>query len=112
MDRILNGVPGKGIRVLAHQLQRVGTRLLWGNLTRNTLLGNVFGAHTHGQTLAKRARFEQVRDADFVAAGRALKHALGGLALKGCTAEGAGNAHVRGLLELLRRPAIFPQQML
>lgn len=112
LNRVFHVVPGKGIRVLTHQLQRVGTRLLWGNLTRNTLLGNVFGTHAHGQALAKRAGFEQVGHTNLVAAGRTFEHALGGLALKGRAAEGAGNAHVCGLLELLRRPAIFPQQML
>ena len=103
---------GKGVWVLAHQLQRVSTCLLRRYLTGDALFGNVFGTNAHGQTLAKGAGFEKVGNADLISAGRALKHALSGLAFKGRAAEGTGNAHVRGFLELLRRAAVLPQQML
>ena len=105
-------MPGKGIGVLAHQLQRVGTRLLRRDFTGNALLRYILRTNAHGQAFAKGTGLEQVGNADLIAAGRALKHALGGLALKGRTAEGAGNAHMRSLLELLRRATVLPQQML
>lgn len=76
LDRIFYIVPGKGIRVLAHQLQRVGTCLLRRDFARNTLLRHILRTYAHGQALAKRPRLEQVGNADLVAAGRALKHAL------------------------------------
>ena len=112
LNRVFHVVPGKGVGVLAHQLQRVGTRLLRRDFAGNTLLRHILGTNAHGQALAKRAGLEKVGDADLISAGRALKHALSGLAFKGCAAEGAGNAHVRGFLELLRRAAVLPQQML
>lgn len=77
LNRVFHVVPGKSVRVLAHQLQRISTCLLWRYLTGDALLGNVFGAHAHGQALTKRAGLEQVGHANLVAAGRALKHALG-----------------------------------
>ena len=104
-------MPGKGFRILAHQLQCAGTCLLRRDFAGNTLPRYILRTYAHGQALAKRPRLEQVGNADLVAAGRALKHALGRLALKGRTTEGARNAHMRGLLELLRRAAILPQQM-
>ena len=112
LDRVFHIVAGKGVRVLAHQLKRIGTRLLRRYLAGNTLLGHVLRTNAHGQALAKCPRPEQVGDADLIAAGRALKHALGRLALKGRATEGAGNTHVRGLLELLGRAAVFPQNRL
>ena len=77
LDRIFHIVAGKGIWVLAYQLKRIGTRLLRRYLAGNTLLGHIFRTNAHGQTLAKRPRLEQVSDTDFIAARRALKHALG-----------------------------------
>ena len=77
LDRVFYIVPGKGIGILTHQLQRVGTCLLRRYLTGDALFGNVFGTHAHGQAFAKRTGFEQVGNADLIAAGRALKHALG-----------------------------------
>ena len=76
MDRVFHVVPGKGIRVLAHQLQRVGTCLLRRDFAGNTLLRHILRTHAHGQTFAKRTGLEQVGNADLVAAGRALKHTL------------------------------------
>ena len=111
MDRIFHVVPGKGIRVLAHQLQRVGTCLLWRDFAGNTLPRYMLRTNAQGQALAEGTGLEQVGNADLVAAGRALKHALGRWPLKGRTTEGARNAHMRGLLELLSRAAILPQQM-
>ena len=105
-------MPGKGIGVLAHQLQRVGTCLLRRDFAGNTLLRYILGTHAHGQALAEGAWLEQVGDANLISAGRALKHALSGLAFKGCAAEGARDVHMRRLLELLRRAAVLPQQML
>ena len=77
MNRVFHVVPGKGVGVLAHQLQRVGTCLLRRYLTGDALFGNVFGTHAHGQALTKGTGFKQVGNADLIAAGRALKHALG-----------------------------------
>lgn len=76
LDRVFHVVPGKGIRILAHQLQRVGTCLLRRDFAGNTLLGHILRTNAHGQALAKRPRLEQVRNADLIAAGRALKHTL------------------------------------
>lgn len=112
LNRVFHIVTGKGVWISAHQLKRIGARLLRRYLAGNTLLGHIFRTNAHGQALAKRPRLEQVGDTDLIAAGRALKHALGRLALKGRSAEGTGDAHVRGLLELLGRAAVFPQQML
>ena len=75
-DRIFHVVPGKGFRILAHQLQRVGTCLLRRDFAGNALLRHILRTHAHGQTLAKRTGLEQVGNADLVAAGRALKHTL------------------------------------
>ena len=77
LNRVFHVVPGKGIRVLAHQLQRIGTCLLRRYLARNTLLRHVLGTNAHGQTLAEGTGFEQVGNADLITAGRTLKHALG-----------------------------------
>lgn len=77
LDRVFYIVPGKGIGILTNQLQRVGTCLLRRYLTGDALFGNVFGTHAHGQAFAKRTGLEQVGHANLVAAGRALKHALG-----------------------------------
>ena len=112
MDRVFYVVPGKGIGVLARQLQCVGACLLRRYLTGDTLLGHILGTHAHGQAFTKRTGLKQVGNADLVTAEWALKHALIRFALKGRAAEGAGNAHMRRLLELLRRSAIFPQQVL
>ena len=76
MDRIFHVVPGKGVGVLTHQLQRVGTRLLRRDFAWNTLLRHILRTHAQGQALAKRTGLEQVGNADLIAAGRALKHTL------------------------------------
>ena len=76
LDRIFYIVPGKGVGVLTHQLQCVGTRLLRRDFAWNTLLRHILRTHAHGQTFAKRTGLEQVGNADLVAAGRALKHTL------------------------------------
>lgn len=76
LDRIFHVVPGKGFRILAHQLQCVGTCLLRRDFAGNALLRHILCTHAHGQTLAEGTGLEQVGNADLVAAGRALKHAL------------------------------------
>ena len=76
------------------------------------MLRYILRTNAHGQALAKGTGLEQVGNADLIAAGRALKHALSGLAFKGCAAEGARDANMRSLLELLRRATVLPQQML
>ena len=68
MDRVFYVVPGKGVGVLAHQLQRVGTCLLRRDFAGDALFGNVFGTHAHGQAFAKRTGLEQVGNADLIAA--------------------------------------------
>lgn len=76
LDRIFHVVPGKGVGVLAHQLQCVGTCLLRRDFAGNALLRHILCTHAHGQTLAEGTGLEQVGNADLVAAGRALKHTL------------------------------------
>ena len=76
LDRIFHVVPGKGFRILAHQLQRVGTCLLRRDFAGNTLLGHMLRANAQSQALAEGTGLEQVGNADLVAAGRALKHTL------------------------------------
>ena len=76
LDRIFHVVPGKGFRILAHQLQCVGTCLLRRDFAGNTLPRYILRTNAHGKALAKRPRLEQVRNADLIAAGRALKHTL------------------------------------
>ena len=76
MNRVFHIVTGKGVWISAHQLKRIGARLLRRYLAGNTLLGHIFRTNAHGQALAKRTGLEQVGNADLVAAGRALKHTL------------------------------------
>ena len=53
LDRVFYIVTGKGFRILAHQLQRVGTCLLRRDFAGNTLLGYILRTNAHGQALAK-----------------------------------------------------------
>ena len=76
LDRIFHVVPGKGFRILAHQLQCVGTCPLRRDFAGNTLPRYILRTNAQGQALAKRPRLEQVGNADLVAAGRALKRTL------------------------------------
>ena len=98
----------EGIGVLMDEMQGVGACLLLGNRAWNSLVGNVFRANTHGQALAECTGLKQVGDADFIAARRALEHALCRRALKGRTAKRARDGHVLGFLVLRSGGAVFP----
>ena len=64
LNRVFHVVPGKGVGVLAHQLHRVGTRLLRRDFAGNTLLRYILRTNAHGQALAKGTGLEEVGNAD------------------------------------------------
>ena len=101
-------MPGEGLGVLVHKRKGVRTRLLGGDAAGKRLLRDVFRSSSHGKPFAERAGFEQVGDADLVAARGALEHALGGFSLEGRPAKRAGDAHVLGVLELVGGCGVFP----
>ena len=107
-DGLIHVVPGEGLGVLVHKRKGVRARLLGGDAAGKCLLRDVFRSSSHGKPFAERAGFEQVGDADLVAARGALEHALGGFALEGRPAKRAGDAHVFGVLELVGGCGVFP----
>ena len=109
---LLNGsvhiMRGEGVGVLMYERKGVRACLLDGDAAGKGLLRNIFRSCAHGKAFAERAGFQQIGNADLVAARGALEHALGGFALESRPAKRAGDPHMFGVLELVGGCGVFP----